>query len=60
MLSILITDLNPEFVIWFIQYLSPAGIIFMFTFYYSYKGLLVIYDIIRELKKRQKKDYYDD
>lgn len=57
---ILAGELNPDFIVWLLQYFTPASIVFMFVSLYSFKTMLVIYDIVKEIKKREKHNETDN
>jgi len=45
--------INPDFIAWLLQYFTPSAIVTIMVALYTWKSLLVVLDIVRELKKRE-------
>ncbi len=54
-----IESLNPEFFVWLIQYFSPSAAVVVAVSYYTFRSLMVIHNIVKELKNKKKENGND-
>lgn len=54
-----IEGLNPEYFVWLLQYFSPSAAVAVMVSYYTFRSLRLIYDIVKELKKKKDGNDHD-